>query len=878
MAVGAPSLLPSEPVADRYELIERLGAGGSAVVYRAYDSLLRHEVALKLLHPERLSPGGRARLRREAAIAQQVSSPQLVRVFDIGSADSQPFLTMELVLGGSLRERLRAGPLPLPDVLRWGGQPLSGMSALHRHGAAHRDVKPGNLLLTHEGDAKLADLGLARRLDADETRATAHQAIVGTWDYLAPEQVAGHDGDARSDLYAAGVVFFEMLTGRLPFGDERTPAVLLLRLRARAPQVQRFRRGTPRWLRRFVRRLLEREPEQRYADATAALADFEAQRVRLALRPAALLRTAAVAAPLFIGGFWVVHQYQRPHFLRVAEDGDRGIVGLDTTGRPLWHLAGVTPDTAGSRIVPMRLAPGADPLLAVVLHRPGDNDPGRMLRLSFLDPDTGKVDHSEMLISGAEMFPDYPPRFHPELLLARDLDGDGVDELLITYYYESHAPSFTVLYEPTLHRSRLLFASPAGYHRIEETVDVDGDGRREAIFAGINNRMGWINTLAAVRIDPWVGEQPEFAGAVGVAVSPEKARSGRQPLWYALFPRGHYVSEPGRTLSVDSASRQLVVHYQAGDREARVGFDGYLAGTYTRPLPERRSHREAAYGHLRELRRLLAAGNGEGALVETRRGRAEAELSEDPLLAEVLGRFEGTALAAAGRLREAQRWFADLAGDSPNASDIALDAGVAFHAAGALDEARRWYERGIGRGGAEDAGQDKAAFLGGICLVLFEQGKYEEVELTAQRFVALYPMYADLAALYRELARWRSGERPDLAGWTVPATQGDLLRYLFLELRNAAGEPAAALLSEVRRERAQSVDSVGGLYSLEGEVLSRLGRQQEAATSQGRAIAWLGTHVHQDPDQRLLLMLARERKARLAAAGTSPPVPSASAS
>ena len=845
-------------IAGRYEVRDRLGIGASAVVYRAQDRLLGHEVALKLLHQERVGPAALARLRREAAIARQLNSPHLVRVFDIGVAEPMSFLTMELVTGGTLKERIAAGPLTLAEVLRWAGQLLAGLAALHRQGVAHRDVKPGNVLLSADGDLKLADLGLARRLGGDETRATMHAGALGTWDYLAPEQVAGQDGDARSDLYAAGLVLFEMLTGSLPYSRERSLAALLHRLRGRGPGLKRLRRVAPRWLRRFVSRLLAPDPEQRYADASAALVDYERQSVTLTRRAWRPILVVGTVAAILVVGLGFVGRARPAQFLRLEADGETAIIAVGRGGEALWRRDHVDAGCA-TRIVPLRRAPGAHPVLAGVLREPGDNAPERMRVLSFLDPDSGAVAGSERLVSGVGWFPGYPDRYHPEHLLARDLDGDGVDELLVTYYLEAQAPSYTVLYEPALHRSRVLFAA-SGYHRIEDLADVDGDGRPEAIFVGTNNRMGWVNAVAAVAIDPWIGAASSDPDLGGPALSPDRVTANRTVVWYTLLPRG-YTTGADHTLSVSSTERQVTVHLRTA--AVTVGFDGFLVGRHAAPLEERRRDRAEAYRHLQEVYRHLASRDGDAALAEAREGRAAAVRAEDQQLAGLLARFVGKALVAAAQPAAAARWFDDLVEGSPDASEISFDAAVAFHTAGDLELALRWYRRGLGRGATDGAGKSKIAFLEGIVFGLLEQGDAAGAGREIEGFVTAYPDWANTCALFRQVARWQAGALPDTAGLAVTFNMADDLRYLELELRNARGEGAEELLSAVRGLEAEAYDAMGGLYSLEGELLRRLGRRAEAVAAGEKAVAWLAAHRLANPQDRFLLLLAGRRRAAL---------------
>ncbi|MCE7957816.1 MAG: serine/threonine protein kinase, partial [Acidobacteria bacterium ACB2] len=163
-------------------------------------------MALKVLRADRVSEAALRRFRREAAVARDAASPRLVRVFDIGHAADSLFLTMELVEGESLKERLARGRLPLDETLRVFAEVLRGLQVLHALGIVHRDVKPANVLLASDGTVKLADFGLALHLSADESRATETGSLVGTVEYLSPEQALGRSLDGRSDLYAAGVV------------------------------------------------------------------------------------------------------------------------------------------------------------------------------------------------------------------------------------------------------------------------------------------------------------------------------------------------------------------------------------------------------------------------------------------------------------------------------------------------------------------------------------------------------------------------------------------------------------------------------------------------------------------------------------------------
>ena len=210
-----------------YEIEEAIGAGGMGEVYRARDTRLDRSVAIKVLAPHLAeSPEHRQRLEREAKAVSSLSHPHICQLYDVGHENGVDFLVMEFIEGETLADRLVRGALPVDEVLRYGVQIADAMEKAHRRGIVHRDLKPANVMLTAEG-AKLLDFGLARTdgavggSDADLTVSptvskplTAAGTLIGTYQYMAPEQLEGKSSDARTDIFALGAVLYEMATGR----------------------------------------------------------------------------------------------------------------------------------------------------------------------------------------------------------------------------------------------------------------------------------------------------------------------------------------------------------------------------------------------------------------------------------------------------------------------------------------------------------------------------------------------------------------------------------------------------------------------------------------------------------------------------------------
>src|SRR6266851_4033521 len=316
-----------------YEIGAPLGAGGMGEVYRARDTRLERSVAIKILPAQFSSdPVRKQRFEREAKTISSLNHPHICVLYDVGSQDGLDYLVMECVEGETLAKRLEKGPLPLEQVLKYGTQIADALEKAHRSGVIHRDLKPGNIMLTPTG-AKLLDFGLAKpaapltslatltATAAKQSPATEQGAIVGTFQYMSPEQIEGNDLDGRSDIFSLGAVLYEMLTGQRAFQGKSQLSVASAILEKEPAPINRVKPLTPPALDHAIRRCLAKEPEERWqsaadlagelqwiaeagsqAEVPAPLVSQRKVRERIAWAAAAVLALVAIALVIgFVG-------------------------------------------------------------------------------------------------------------------------------------------------------------------------------------------------------------------------------------------------------------------------------------------------------------------------------------------------------------------------------------------------------------------------------------------------------------------------------------------------------------------------------------------------------------------------------------------------
>src|SRR5713226_3528251 len=274
-------VLPST-VVSHYRLLDSLGTGGMGVVYRAEDTTLGRTVALKFLPPSIIHDNKRMeRFREEARTASLLNHPNICTIYEVGEEHGEMFIAMEYVEGRPLSEFIRENGLATSSVLRYGRQIAAALEHAHGRGVIHRDLKPLNVIITPEGDAKILDFGLAKRTDPEDVSRKTLQAaptetsvgMAGTMPYMSPEQLEGSDATVRSDIWSLGVLLYEMTSGVRPFGGENLYRLCTAIIQEPYPPLLE---SVPPGLSAVIRRCLEKEPGRRYQRASEVGAALEA--------------------------------------------------------------------------------------------------------------------------------------------------------------------------------------------------------------------------------------------------------------------------------------------------------------------------------------------------------------------------------------------------------------------------------------------------------------------------------------------------------------------------------------------------------------------------------------------------------------------------
>jgi serine/threonine-protein kinase len=346
-----------ELIAGRYELEKLVGSGGMSNVFRAHDRLLERTVALKILHEQFTRDEDYVeRFRREARAVAQLAHPNIVTVIDRGEQDSRQYIVFEFVEGENLKEVVSRGPLAVHDALELALQVARALAFAHTRGLVHRDVKPQNVLLNEDGQAKVTDFGIARSLDVQGVTQTG--TVLGTSDYIAPEQARGQKVDPKTDVYSLGVVLYELLTGEVPFSGDNFVAVAMRHVNEPAPSVLERRPDCSVRLDLTIQRAMAKDPADRFESmddfvaeleaCLAGLADWGAEGATMivparrarARRPRRERRARTVALPLLLAALVVVAIAAGVFLLARGSDTTDVLPGIGSSSKPV-QLRGI---------------------------------------------------------------------------------------------------------------------------------------------------------------------------------------------------------------------------------------------------------------------------------------------------------------------------------------------------------------------------------------------------------------------------------------------------------------------------------------------------------------------------------------------------------
>jgi len=301
-SMGGGTLAPGTEFGPRYRIESLLGRGGMGAVYKAYDKELNRVVALKLVRPELTAdPTSIERFKRELLLASRISHKNILRIHDLGDVEGVKFISMAYVDGEDLRRLLdRQGRLPLAQALGLARQLCAALDAAHAEGVVHRDLKPQNILIDAAGNAYISDFGLAKSLEEGAPLMTLTGEVLGTPRYMSPEQVEGKPTGPRSDLYALGLILYEMVTGAAPFRGASNFQVMYERVHSRPKSPKEINPGLPDYLVRIICKCLEPQPERRYQQASEVLRDLESEAT-----PAGS-RTLQITLPVPLRSGWML--------------------------------------------------------------------------------------------------------------------------------------------------------------------------------------------------------------------------------------------------------------------------------------------------------------------------------------------------------------------------------------------------------------------------------------------------------------------------------------------------------------------------------------------------------------------------------------------
>lgn len=816
-------LAPGTMLAKRYEIDRPLGTGGYAVVYAAYDHELAQRIAIKVLRTDRVTPASLKRLRREVAVAREVSSKRLVRIYDIGQDRELSFITMELVEGISLQKELASGPLELDEALRVAESILEALQLLHTRGIIHRDLKPANVLVTPRRQIKLVDFGLARHWEHEGISATATAAVVGTLEYVSPEQALGRELDPRSDLYSFGVLLYQMLAGQLPFGNVSSLGAVVAHVTRRPPDIRKVRPKTPAWLAILLQQLLEKDPAKRPASAASVHAAINRKRIDWGYRwrrtRAGLYSTIAVILVGTAIGSWAWNHHQS-RFDRISSDSDGRLHALDRRGEILWSRDGLIAETRSAAV---KVLDGELRVVGIPTGEPGiwdaSRDPSRPFET--WDAQTG-AEKGMIAVPPAPLNFPMPPSFNLSGVNAVDVDHDGLQEVVAAYAHYPYWPGYILFIDPRSGESSiLLYAS--GHHRFLGTIDIDTDGTDEILVGGPNNRMGWRYGVAALQLRRNdISAGPGYA-PVNTPDTMHFEKAGT-PAWYALLPRR--TSYGARLDRVDPVARTFDLVFGDGSRE-QMSFDGFsLKATSQLPASLRQKRRDAAYEALRTARDSEKRDRPQSALVSLTNARQAARDAKDPELVSWIETVHARMLVQldqpVDQVRSAIDVMLDERGGGP---ELCWEVATAYSENANAPAAAEWFMRALDL--STDVGHSALDYLQSAVIALAETGEWERARRLIDAYGRRSPSALVEANSILPFVLWRTGERSDQT-FTIDLTRPKTSNYWVLELEWFRGSADPAEFLERVRRTLSMTEEAPWMRSLEADVLASMGRLDDA--------------------------------------------------
>ncbi len=789
-------------LAGRYNVVELLGVGGMGIVYRARDEQLGIEVAVKVLRPELAGATNLLeRFRQELILARQVSHRNVVRIHDIGQDGDLWFLTMDLVAGRSLRELLdERGRLAPEEATAIARQLAQALAEAHRQGVVHRDLKPSNVLIGPTGQAYVTDFGVARSVSAAGLTRTG--AVVGTPDYLSPEQAEGKAVDARSDLYALGVILFEMLSGRLPFAGGSVAEAIAQRLAGTPRDLKDLGVEVPPALRAALRRCLERRPDRRFGSAEELAAALEVEppaggrRLRswgAAAGAVVVLAAAAIAAQ------WLRSRPPAPAGPRPAGLPAETLVILpfaDETGRSdlAWLARGVP------EMLAMTL--GETPALTVV-------DPARV----------------ERALTDLRLGP--PPWDQPEL--------EQIGSL-----FEAERLAFgriRALGGRLSLEARLLLRSPPASPRVEALPNAEApleqpallvaalaDGMRGRLAVRPGREVEWSADPQALAAYTAAGEMLRRGEAVAARPLLEEAVA-RDPAFAAAWLR---LSEAADALGLGEPAQAAAERAEQAlaDPSSRLAYRVraqrvLLAGD---PATAREIRRELVSRYPNDLEAAVALGEayGEEGRFPEAMATLEKVVGTDPSHPRawfLLGKYAilgGDAARAADELLVRALVIQNRLRNRQGQADVLNAFGIAYNQLGDLDQAAENYRRAgdLRREIGDTRGQ--ASTLRNLAQIDLRRGRYDAAQESLEHALALREELGDAAGI--------AGLRNDLG--LVEEGRG---RYADALRHYRAALASRRELGDLRAV-AEGLNNVGYAYYLLGEYDNAAVYWREAMT------------------------------------------------